>query len=1085
MNMKKTSSLNKLLAVANNMSVEDFNAKDAEHTKKLCVDEAQILFDALYRKIPSGHYAYLFTSDKKIYPFEVADENQRLAMAKKAVELSNQGVNVWHSVNVVKVKPADGKRGTAETVSFQTALVVDIDILGSAHKSKNLAADFNEAKSFLPFDSSFIVSSGYGLQAYYIFAEPIEITNDNRAEIKERARLSHEIICARAGDKDVDNVSDLPRVLRTPGTKNYKLGNDNAPTCSIRDGKNLRFSLADIDEKLQSAASVIPKPSKPARKSDNDSADDNPELKEFRIQRMLECINIDDGNYDMWIKVGIVLYNEFGGSNVGLALWENWSSTQPDYTPDKKGYSCSEKWSTFHDDTSGLKIGSLYRWAKGYDEKKTRKEFRQLHPEFFKAQSKRSSKHARADSRDDDLKAALRDVNKKLAEFDAEKTAALETLCNVETFGSDIVFKDEIMKAATFAFIFDKKAFSDFRNDVKNYGDKNRNKKVSIIDWLSAVKERAAEIKTRQDSLLARQNEIQAEIETQAFVGKYDALKDKNYPHGYSISETGGIVRIDGEKSIPVCRRPVVISGKTFSVDDKIYKLALSYLKTDGKWKSIPDVSAAVIANKNKIVDLAEIGLPVTSTTAKELVDFIDAYYALNENNLPLTYSVSRCGWHEIGGQEFFVDPRRKCVIDDDKAVKVEVDSARSAFANHLKQAGSFNEWAKLYRTIKEYSVARLMVAASVAPILLNILGERNILLYVQAKTRAGKTSALDFAASAVGDEKIIRSFDATKNGLAGAAADVNDYPFFIDEKQVADNRLKDTFKELIYALSNGVGRTKLNRDSTLKETKDWRTVVVMTGETELIPDNATGGAFTRLLSIKAPKEILPSEVCKTIHEVAPKNFGLVFPRVLEKIIELRATLGEEKLRDYYDTAIKSFTRDNSDWIDDHCRFLAVLSLADALLNVVVSGGEFLEALAKATDVFDKKILSLMPTKAEIDDTPRERDCILSFIAQNQNRFVGGTTTQETLGRMQAIYGKLRDDDGYTYITTQALKDACASAGFDYRKVVNDLIEDEFFIPADVVEKDCKSRRPTVIKRIAQLNARCYRIPNTRLDSVE
>lgn len=69
----------------------------------------------------------------------------------------------------------------------------------------------------------------------------------------------------------------------------------------------------------------------------------------------------------------------------------------------------------------------------------------------------------------------------------------------------------------------------------------------------------------------------------------------------------------------------------------------------------------------------------------------------------------------------------------------------------------------------------------------------------------------------------MIRSFDATKNGLAGAASDVNDFAFLIDEKQVADNRLKEQFDNIVYALANGIGRTKLNKDSNLKKLQDWR----------------------------------------------------------------------------------------------------------------------------------------------------------------------------------------------------------------------------------------------------------------------
>ena len=111
------------------------------------------------------------------------------------------------------------------------------------------------------------------------------------------------------------------------------------------------------------------------------------------------------------------------------------------------------------------------------------------------------------------------------------------------------------------------------------------------------------------------------------------------------------------------------------------------------------------------------------------------------------------------------------------------------------------------------------MVDVTIAPILLKVLGERNFLLYICAPIRAGKTTALYLAASAVGDEKMIRSFDATKNGLAGAAADVSDFAFLVDEKQVADSRLKEQFDNLVYALANEIGRTKLKEVETLERT--------------------------------------------------------------------------------------------------------------------------------------------------------------------------------------------------------------------------------------------------------------------------
>ena len=82
---------------------------------------------------------------------------------------------------------------------------------------------------------------------------------------------------------------------------------------------------------------------------------------------------------------------------------------------------------------------------------------------------------------------------------------------------------------------------------------------------------------------------------------------------------------------------------------------------------------------------------------------------------------------------------------------------------------------------------------------------------------------------------------------------------------------------------------------------------------------------------------------------------------------------------------------------------------------------------------------------------------------------------------MQAIYGILHDKDGFSYIAAEALKEACAKAGFDYRKLVNDLVDDGFFKPADTIEKGRKNRRDAVIKKIERVPTRCYRILNSEI----
>ena len=1023
-------------------------------------------FNLLYGKITALHFAYLWTKQRGIFSFNISDETQRAAMAIKAVELSDNGVDVWHSINPVCVQPTDGKRGDESVVSYQIACVVDIDISSNAHKSDNLATSFDEAKSFLPFTPSIIIHSGYGLHAYYIFDTPIAITDENREQLKRRNNLLLDIIRLRANGKKIDGVGDLPRIMRTPGTFNYKLGTDNPSLCHIVEDSGLRFTPDELDAKLgaiipaetKKAQSTITTTTKSAQTFNEDFSDDR-DFNIFRVRRMLDFISPSSLTYDEWLAVGMALKN----SGCDCSDWENWSRADERF----KDGECESKWNGFNRD--GYDIGTLYHFAEqnGYDAQEIFREWHELYPTQRKISTKKNTDDD-SNSKMASLKAKLLEINKALADSDTEKDKALENLRAVKVFDSDTVFSDMIVTAGAFARLFDKQAYSNFKREIKLFGDKNRDKKATVNDWVAVVRDKADLISSCRSELAAQRNEILAQIKSLSFVADDDTLGGIVIPPEYSIS-ADGIERIAGENMTTICRRPVIITSKSFDVEEKNYKLTLAYMTTAGKWKKLPATEAASIFDKNKLIVLSNKGLPVTSVNALNLVDYLDAFHALNENNLPLTYIVPRCGWYSFNGNNFFIDPRKKfSVTDEGENFNVVVDSL-SQFAKTLCQVGSLEQWKKAYQLAKKSPVARIMVAAAVAPILLKILGERNFLLHIVAPTRAGKTTALYLGASAVGSEKMIRSFDATKNGLAGAAADVSDYAFLIDEKQVADNRLKEQFDNLVYALANGIGRTKLSKDSTLKKLQDWRTIAIMTGETLLLSDNVTGGANTRLLSIKISKEILSAADCKIIRDIIKENHGLAFTLVIDKIFEL----GFDNLRKWYKEIVDAFFQAHPELLPDYCRYIAILTLADGLLNSALGTTN---ALAEAK-LCAKEIFKLIPTVAEISDVAREKEFVRGFVAQNQSRFVGGNVE---LDRMLAFFGKL--DTDYIYIAAKALQDACNADKFDYKKLVDDLIADGFFTPADTIAKERKAPYPFVQKKLGKVNTRCYRIKRSIFD---
>ena len=209
-----------------------------------------LLFGAVVERV----FGYLWTKqDKATYPFAVSNSAEREAMARKAIELSDAGKDVYFGVNLMNEPPARNARVKAEYVTLQTATVADIDILGGTHTDPDkYPANVEMAKGFLPFPVSMLIDSGQGLHPYCLYANPIAITAENRSEITKRNKKFIDVIRSRAGKyaKAVDSVHDLPRVLRMPGTYNYKGGRENAPLCRLIEISDARFTPTELDEKL-------------------------------------------------------------------------------------------------------------------------------------------------------------------------------------------------------------------------------------------------------------------------------------------------------------------------------------------------------------------------------------------------------------------------------------------------------------------------------------------------------------------------------------------------------------------------------------------------------------------------------------------------------------------------------------------------------------------------------------------------------------------------------------------------------------------------------------------------------------------
>lgn len=144
-------------------------------------------------------------------------------VVRVAAQRAPQG-HVWFGV-ALRREPLGRRRGGAQDCLSVPGLWLDVDIEGPGHKTPDpLPLDVDDALSLLaehPVPPSVVVHSGGGLQPYWLFDTPRPA-----AEMAPALGGWHRLWAQRADDRGwaLDAVSDLARVMRLPGSFNWKTG---------------------------------------------------------------------------------------------------------------------------------------------------------------------------------------------------------------------------------------------------------------------------------------------------------------------------------------------------------------------------------------------------------------------------------------------------------------------------------------------------------------------------------------------------------------------------------------------------------------------------------------------------------------------------------------------------------------------------------------------------------------------------------------------------------------------------------------------------------------------------------------------
>ncbi|MDI6894843.1 MAG: primase C-terminal domain-containing protein [Bacillota bacterium] len=230
----------------------DFTRKGARPQREI----AASFFRALYGNDATGWLTLWTPHDRKTRYFPGGKLD---LAASQAMWLSNAGLDVYFGVGLRAQNLGEKRRGEAADVCAIPALWIDVDVAGPAHASAALPPSLKEALALVsefPLLPSLLVGSGWGLHLYWLLRELSLLESDQeRRAAQELLRCFQATIQAKARERgwNLDTTSDLARVLRVPGTMNYKLPQQPVPVRVLEVHLDRRYNPSDFDPFLADA----------------------------------------------------------------------------------------------------------------------------------------------------------------------------------------------------------------------------------------------------------------------------------------------------------------------------------------------------------------------------------------------------------------------------------------------------------------------------------------------------------------------------------------------------------------------------------------------------------------------------------------------------------------------------------------------------------------------------------------------------------------------------------------------------------------------------------------------------------------
>jgi len=423
--------------------------------------------------------------------------------------------------------------------------------------------------------------------------------------------------------------------------------------------------------------------------------------------------------------------------------------------------------------------------------------------------------------------------------------------------------------------------------------------KSDISESLRYIKKEAKESASRIPSATMK-------VRIKDHIQNAPVADDATLPVGYKFTANCGISvgLYDGPDS-NVSSYPLFITCIKHNKLTNIEYVTLAWI-ADGAHRSVT-VERKIIAKKSQIVDLASYGLPITSTNADNIIDYLFAYENTNAHCIDKVEATHKLGWTPnmegfLWGHQFFLgqnpDPTsgKKSVIEFWGR-----DQGEEQIADGFRSGGSYDTWISLVNDVFEFPDVIFLLYASLTSPLLPIFGVKNFSLELSNQSSSGKTTAMLLGASCWGVPELhassfVNTWNATPVWIGRAASILNGLPLYLDDTKLAkaqDRRGRDgdLVTNTIYLIASGRDKARGTLQGT-ERTEPFRTILFSTGESPSLDLSNDGGSRGRLIDfwgnpfLKTDKD--SKVIVDRINRTTQENYGHAGPRVVQFILDHR-----------------------------------------------------------------------------------------------------------------------------------------------------------------------------------------------------